>query len=402
VSTDWPHRRYNPLTGQWVLVSPQRTQRPWQGRTEAAGGATRPAYDPGCYLCPGNERARGANNPDYKGTFVFDNDFPALMVAREPAPSIDPSPLLRREAVSGVCRVVCFSPRHDLSLAQLSPAEIEGVIDTFAAETANLGQRYQWVQAFENKGEIMGCSNPHPHGQIWASDVLPNEASLEDGQQRRYLAANASSLLSDYARLEHERRERVVVENAGWMAVVPYWAVWPFETLILPTTPVARLPELSPASRRDLAALLASLLGAYDRLFDVSFPYSMGWHGAPFGDGSVDHWQLHGHVYPPLLRSATIKKFMVGYELLAQPQRDLTAEAAAERLRDLVSLQLPGVVLRALPVAPRQIPYHAGFAYFEIDRTGEMWRALKSGGALALHQSGEFAGLALELWAIRG
>lgn len=338
MSTDWPHRRYNPLTGQWVLVSPQRTQRPWQGRTEATAGVTRPPYDPGCYLCPGNERARGTNNPDYGGTFVFDNDFPALMEGADPSPSLEQSPLLRREAVSGVCRVVCFSPRHDLSLAQLSPAEIEGVIDTFAAETATLGRRYQWVQAFENKGEIMGCSNPHPHGQIWASNVLPNEAAAEDGQQRRYLAANSSPLLSDYVQLERERRERVVVENAGWMAVVPYWAVWPFETLILPLTPVARLPELSPAARRELASLLAELLGAYDRLFDVSFPYSMGWHGAPFNGSNVDHWQLHGHVYPPLLRSATIKKFMVGYELLAQPQRDLTPEAAAERLRDLVKV----------------------------------------------------------------
>lgn len=267
---------------------------------------------------------------------MFDNDFPALMDTGAPVPSADDSPLLRREAVSGVCRVVCFSPRHDLSLAQLSPAEIEGVIDTFAAETATLGRRYQWVQAFENKGEIMGCSNPHPHGQIWASDVLPNEAAVEEDQQRRYLAENGSPLLSDYVHLELARRERIVVENASWVAVVPYWAVWPFETLILPVSAVARLPELSPASRRDLAALLASLLGAYDRLFDVSFPYSMGWHGAPFGAGGTDHWRLHGHVYPPLLRSATIKKFMVGYELLAQPQRDLTPEAAAERLRDLV------------------------------------------------------------------
>lgn len=334
--TDWPHRRYNPLTGQWVLVSPQRTQRPWQGRTEAAPGGQRPPYDAGCYLCAGNRRAGGEVNPDYTATFVFDNDYPALLGAGDGAPPPADDPLLRREEARGACRVVCFSPRHDLSLAQLSPAQIATVIDTFAAETAALGQRYRWVQPFENKGELMGCSNPHPHGQIWASDFLPNEAAAEDQQQRAYAAAHGSPLLLDYARLERQRRERVVCENAGWIAVVPYWAVWPFETLLLPLDAVARLPELTRQNRDDLAGLLASLLAAYDRLFDVSFPYSMGWHGAPFGQEPAGPWQLHGHVYPPLLRSATIKKFMVGYELLAQPQRDLTPEAAADRLRNLV------------------------------------------------------------------
>ena len=349
MSTNRPHRRFNPLTGDWVLVSPQRTQRPWQGRTEAAAGGKRPSHDPLCYLCAGNARAGGATNPPYTGTFVFENDYPALMAADVTDVPVTPSqdaPLLRREPVSGVCRVVCFSPRHDLSLAELSPAEMGAVIDTFAAETATLGRRYTWVQAFENKGEIMGCSNPHPHGQIWASDTLPNEAAAEDRHQRAYAAAHGSSLLVDYARLERERRERVVHENDSFVAVVPYWAVWPFETLILPTAPVARMPDLTPAARRDLAGLLGSLLAAYDRLFEVSFPYSMGWHGAPFLVGQAEqagqaaeaghHWQLHGHVYPPLLRSATIKKFMVGYELLAEPQRDLTPEAAAERLRDLI------------------------------------------------------------------
>jgi UDPglucose--hexose-1-phosphate uridylyltransferase len=340
MSIDRPHRRFNPLTGDWVLVSPQRTQRPWQGRTEAAAGGKRPAHDPRCYLCPGNERAGGATNPPYTGTFVFDNDYPALMAAdeaRAPAIASHDATLLRRETVNGVCRVVCFSPRHDLSLAELSPGEIAAVIDTFAGESATLGQRYAWVQAFENKGEIMGCSNPHPHGQIWASDTLPNEAAAEDCHQRTYAAAKGSSLLVDYAHLERQRGERVVHENASFLAVVPYWAVWPFETLILPTTPVARLPDLSPAARQDLGALLGSLLAAYDRLFDVSFPYSMGWHGAPFlGDQQMSHWQLHAHIYPPLLRSATVKKFMVGYELLAEPQRDLTPETAAERLRDLI------------------------------------------------------------------
>jgi UDPglucose--hexose-1-phosphate uridylyltransferase len=336
VPNESPHRRYNPLTGQWVLVSPQRTQRPWQGHTEGAAEERRPRHDPGCYLCAGNQRAGGKVNADYAGTFVFDNDYPALMAAGDPASATEDVPLLRREAVHGVCRVVCFSPRHDLSLAELPPAEIATVMDTFAAETATLGQRYQWVQVFENKGDIMGCSNPHPHGQIWASDVLPNEAVVEDRQQRLYTEANGSPLLIDYARLERQRGERIVHATASWVAVVPYWAVWPFETLILPLAPVARLPDLSASARRDLAELLAALLAAYDRLFDVSFPYSMGWHGAPFVAGRADHWQLHAHVYPPLLRSATIKKFMVGYELLAQPQRDLTPEVAAERLRSVV------------------------------------------------------------------
>jgi UDPglucose--hexose-1-phosphate uridylyltransferase len=331
-----PHRRFNPLTGQWVLVSPQRTQRPWQGRNETPAGGTRPAHDPGCYLCPGNQRVGGVANPRYGGTFVFDNDFAALQDVDGAVDATDGGPLFRAEGVRGACRVVCFSPRHDLTLAEMSPADVTAVIDTYAAETAALGARYRWVQAFENKGELMGCSNPHPHGQIWASDALPNEAAAEDQHQRAYTAAHGTRLLADYARLEHARGERVVHQSAHWVAVVPYWAVWPFETLILPLVPVARLPDVTPAARRELGGLLVGLLSAYDRLFDVSFPYSMGWHGAPFGVDDAGAWQLHAHVYPPLLRSATVKKFMVGYELLAEPQRDLTPEAAAERLRALV------------------------------------------------------------------
>ena len=238
--------------------------------------------------------------------------------------------------MSGLCRVVCFSPRHDLTLAEMSPADIAAVLDTFAAETAALGRRYVWVQAFENKGELMGCSNPHPHGQIWASDALPNEAAAEDHHQRTYLAAHGTPLLVDYARHERERRVRVVHETDGWVAVVPYWAVWPFETLILPTRPSRACPTSRPRRGARWPTLLASLLRAYDKLFDVSFPYSMGWHGAPFDAGVREHWQLHAHIYPPLLRSATVKKFMVGYEMLAEPQRDLTPEAAAERLRELI------------------------------------------------------------------
>jgi UDPglucose--hexose-1-phosphate uridylyltransferase len=334
-----PHRRRNPLTGQWVIVSPHRTKRPWLGQTEAAPRDARPAYDPTCTLCPGNVRASGVRNAPYAETFVFDNDFSALL---PDTPSGDDGgdpadPLLRSEGVRGTCRVVCFSPRHDLTLAEMSTAGIASVIDTFADETAALGRSYRWVQAFENKGAIMGCSNPHPHGQVWASTSLPNEAAAEDREQRAWAAAHGRPLLVDYVERERALGARVVCESAGFAAVVPFWAAWPFETLIVPRRPVARLPDLAPAERADLAACLSQLLRACDRLFDVSFPYSMGWHGAPFGDGGdTGHWQLHAHLYPPLLRSATVKKFMVGYEMLAEPQRDLTPEQAARRLRELV------------------------------------------------------------------
>ncbi|MBC8132297.1 MAG: UDP-glucose--hexose-1-phosphate uridylyltransferase [Deltaproteobacteria bacterium] len=351
-----PHRRYNPLTGQHVLVSPHRNKRPWQGQTEPVALAQRPPHDPTCYLCPGNRRAQSAVNPPYEGTFVFDNDFSALLSdtapfetdpGQEPTGDADrdvdigPSPtdsLLRIEPVAGKCRVICFSPRHDLSLPQMETADIARVVDTWADETAALGKTYQWVQVFENKGAVMGCSNPHPHGQIWASNALPNEPAAEDRQQRDYLAQHGTPLLIDYAAREIQLGTRLVHESAHFIAVVPFWAVWPFETLILPKSQVSRLADLTPEARLDLAGFLRGLLGAYDRLFEVSFPYSMGWHGAPFSvtDSTVDHWQLHAHIYPPLLRSATVKKFMVGYEMLGEPQRDLTAEQAAQRLRDLV------------------------------------------------------------------
>jgi len=333
-----PHRRQNPLTGDWVLVSPHRTQRPWQGGTEAPAPEQRPAYDRTCYLCPGNSRAGGAVNPRYEGTFVFDNDFPAF--ASTPftddahvAATIDP--LLRAEPTSGTCRVICFSPRHDLTLAEMDTNAVAAVVDTWAAETAALGALWRWVQVFENKGTAMGCSNPHPHGQIWATSALPTEAAAEDRQQRAYLDAHRMPLLVDYERREREAGDRVVCGNDGFTAVVPFWASWPFETLLLPRKPVARLPDLDAGARRHLAELLGTLLPAYDRLFGVSFPYSMGWHGAPFDGAPHDHWQLHAHVYPPLLRSATVRKYMVGYEMLAEPQRDLTPEQAAERLRSL-------------------------------------------------------------------
>ena len=347
-----PHRRYDPLADRWVLVSPHRTRRPWLGQTEAPARTAQPPYDPGCYLCPGNQRAQGAVNPAYPSTFAFDNDFSALLPDQPPAADGDGgggengsggAGLFRSEAVQGRCRVLCFSPRHDLTLAEMSPVEIAAVVDLWAAETAAAGASYRWVQVFENKGAIMGCSNPHPHGQVWASSALPTDAAVEDRQQRGYGQAHGGArLLLDAAAREVSDGVRVVHQTPGWLAVVPFWAVWPFETLILPRRPVARLTDLAPPERAELASFLKVVLTAYDRLFDVSFPYSMGWHGAPFdlrGDAGAggDHWQLHAHVYPPLLRSATVKKFMVGYELLAEPQRDLTPEQAAARLRALVA-----------------------------------------------------------------
>jgi len=323
-----PHRRFNPLTGGWVQVSPQRMGRPWQGEVSEPDPPP-PAYDPGCYLCPGNARVGGEANPAYAGVYVFDNDFPAL--ADEQGGAAE-DPLLRAEASAGVCRVICFSPDHGRSLPRLAPDQIRQVIDCWAEQTAELGTRFAHVQVFENKGAMMGCSNPHPHGQVWATAHVPEEPAGEDVQQRAYLAQHGRSLLLDVAEREAQG-ERVVEINADWLVIVPFWAAWPFETLLLPRFPVQRMPELTGGQRDSLAAILKALTTRYDNLFRTSFPYSMGWHGAPFADGPQDHWQLHAHFYPPLLRSAAVRKFMVGYEMLAEPQRDLTPERAAEMLR---------------------------------------------------------------------
>jgi UDPglucose--hexose-1-phosphate uridylyltransferase len=381
-----PHRRRNALTGEWVLVSPHRMARPWQGKVEKRESVARPPHDPSCYLCPRNERAGGERNPDYDGPWAFTNDFAALKpasgVGLQASESADPRDVMTREAAvsdarslkpeaafrfeakveSGTSRVVCFSPRHDLTLPEMDVAGIRAVVDLWAREYAELGAREDigWVQIFENKGELMGCSNPHPHGQIWAQSSIPGEPAKEDEHQRAYFAAHGRTLLADYLAAELEAGERIVVENASFVALVPFWAVWPFETIVVARQPHASILDLSDAERTDLADILKRMTTRYDNLFETSFPYSMGLHQSPTRDMGLEtpettglsspesgvpgprsqvsspksHWHFHLHFYPPLLRSATVKKFMVGYEMLGEAQRDLTPEAAAQRLRE--------------------------------------------------------------------
>jgi UDPglucose--hexose-1-phosphate uridylyltransferase len=340
--TDHSHRRHNPLTGQWVLVSPHRAKRPWQGQQEAADTAERAAHDPSCFLCAGNRRVTGETNPDYTGTFVFTNDFAALMQDTPPAPPAT-DPLYEVMDARGTSRVICFSPDHAKTLPELSPAAIGGIVDTWCEQTEELGARYRWVQVFENKGAMMGCSNPHPHGQIWATSFLPNEPAAEDRCQREHFATHRRAMLLDVAEREAALGERVVVQTEHWLAVVPFWATWPFETLLLPRFAVQRLPQLTGVQRADLATAIKKLTSRYDNLFQCSFPYSMGWHGAPFDGSDPTPWQLHAHFYPPLLRSATVRKFMVGFELLAESQRDLTPEQAAAQLRAVSDLHYRGL-----------------------------------------------------------
>jgi UDPglucose--hexose-1-phosphate uridylyltransferase len=337
------HRRRNPLTGQWVLVSPHRAKRPWQGQQEAPDTSPRLSYDPQCYLCAGNKRVTGEHNPPYTGTFVFTNDFAALMPDVPPASAeAQADELLRTMSARGTSRVICFSPDHARTLPELPLPAIEKVVDTWCEESADLGRRYRWVQLFENKGAAMGCSNPHPHGQLWATDYLPNEAAAEDAHQRTWYAKHGRPMLLDVVERELAARERIVVETAHWLAIVPFWATWPFETLLLPRRAVQRLPQLDAAQRTDLALAVKKLTSRYDNLFRCSFPYSMGWHGAPFDADDAAPWQLHAHFYPPLLRSASVRKFMVGFEMLAEAQRDLTPEQAAAMLRALPDVHYSG------------------------------------------------------------
>ncbi len=335
-----PHRRWNPLRREWVIVSPQRTQRPWQGQTEEKSAVAALTYDPACYLCPGNTRAGGHVTPKYADTFVFDNDYAALK-SDVPAASFDleNAGLLRASTENGVCRVLCFDPRHDLTLATMSEESIRRVVDVWAAQEAELGAREEirYVQIFENRGAMMGASNPHPHGQIWATEHIPNEPTMELAAQREYMDAHGVSLLSSYLELELKQGERIVAQNESWVALVPFWAVWPFELMVLPRAAVATLRGLDEAGRDGLAAMLKSVTAGYNRVFDTPFPYSMGFHAAPCDGEAHPEWQLHAHFYPPLLRSATVRKFMVGFELLGGPQRDITPESAAATLRECIS-----------------------------------------------------------------
>ncbi len=330
------HTRYNLLTGDWILVSPHRTKRPWQGKVETLPPDNRPSYDPNCYLCPENKRADGSVNPDYTDSFVFTNDFSALL-ADTPAGGINVDGLLKAESVKGICRVISFSPDHSLTLPLMSVEAIEKVIALWQLEFADLSSYdyIKYIQIFENKGDIMGCSNPHPHGQIWSQSSMPLEIVKETTQQRNYFEQHGRSLLSDYIQLELKQQERIVLENEHFVALVPFWAVWPYETMIVSKRHVQTILQFTKEESAALASILKDLTTKYDNMFNTSFPYSAGMHQAPVNDGAHPEWHWHMHFYPPLLRSATIKKFMVGYEMLANPQRDITAEWAAERLRQL-------------------------------------------------------------------
>lgn len=329
-----PHRRYNPLKREWVLVSPQRTQRPWQGSLEPAHEEKALEYDPTCYLCPGNVRAKGKANPNYAETFVFENDFPAL----ESTGMSDEfhEKLLMAEAEPGICRVVCYSPRHDLTLAAMTEAEVRTVIDVWVEQYSELGKLplINAVQIFENRGSMMGASNPHPHGQIWATFHVPVETSRETAALKIYRIANSSCLLCDYLAMELGKEVRIVCERGDFVALVPFWAVWPFETLILSKRHTTGLDLLTGSERDDLAGVLKTLTRLYDQLFKTPFPYTMGFHQRPTDGDEHSGFHMHAHFYPPLLRSATVRKFLVGFELLAGPQRDITPEEAALRLRE--------------------------------------------------------------------
>jgi UDPglucose--hexose-1-phosphate uridylyltransferase len=336
---DWnqdPHRRFNPLTGEWVLVSPHRTQRPWQGQMEEDAAPAQPAYDPDCYLCPGNSRAGGVRNPAYESTFVFDNDFAALKPNTRPG-RFDRDGILVAESEPGICRVVCFSPQHNLTIADMELPDLRMVVDTWVSQFQELAANpaINYVQIFENRGAMMGASNPHPHCQIWSCQTVPNEAAKEQRSQAAWREQRGTCLLCEYARIEAELGERVVDQNEGFLTVVPFWAVWPFEIMVLSRRHATGIDEFTGGERDQLADILKRATARYNRLFETFFPYTMGFHQRPTDGGAHPEWHTHLHFYPPLLRSATVRKFMVGYEMLGTPQRDITPESAAARLRAL-------------------------------------------------------------------
>ncbi|WP_298239346.1 UDP-glucose--hexose-1-phosphate uridylyltransferase [uncultured Algibacter sp.] len=333
---DYSHKRFNILTGEWILVSPHRAKRPWQGQNEAVSNEVRPTYDETCYLCAGNTRINGEENPKYEDVFVFTNDFAALQ-NDSPVFSVNDG-LLHAQSETGICKVICFSPDHSKSLADMTPSEIQKVVFAWQKQYKELGNHdnINYVQIFENKGAVMGCSNPHPHGQIWSQSTLPNEVDKKNTQQLAYYKKNKRSLLGDYLDQELEQQERIIFENDGFVVLIPFWAIWPFEAMIVPKMHQSNILDMSNNEAFQYAEAIAVITKAYDKLFNTSFPYSSGIHQAPTNGEANSHWHWHMSFYPPLLRSATVKKFMVGYEMFGSPQRDITAETAAQRLRDLI------------------------------------------------------------------
>ncbi|WP_405608252.1 UDP-glucose--hexose-1-phosphate uridylyltransferase [Polaribacter sp. Asnod1-A03] len=331
---DYSHKRFNILTGEWVLVSPHRAKRPWQGQNEAVNNEKRPTYDENCYLCAGNTRINGEVNPEYKDVFVFTNDFAAL---QNDSPSFNVNDgLLKAQSETGICKVICFSPDHSKSLADMSSLEIQKVVFAWQKEYKELSEnpKINYVQIFENKGAVMGCSNPHPHGQIWSQSTLPNEVDKKNTQQLNYFNKNKSSLLGDYLSQELENKERIIFENDGFVVLVPFWAVWPFEAMIVPKKHLANILEMNDEETLQYGEAIAVLTKAYDKIFNTSFPYSSGIHQSPTDGNENKHWHWHMSFYPPLLRSASVKKFMVGYEMFGSPQRDITAEQAVKMIKD--------------------------------------------------------------------
>ena len=334
--SEHPHRRYNPLTGEWLLVSPHRAKRPWQGQFEKRQEEKLPEYDPECYLCPGNIRAGGVKNPGYRDTFVFVNDFSSLK-SEAPDGKYKDDEIFNAESEKGLCRVICFSPKHNLTLPEMSTDTIKKVVDVWQKEYIEIGglDFINYVQIFENKGSVMGCSNPHPHGQIWAQSSIPVEPSKECFHQKKFYDRNKKSLLSVYLEKELHKRERVIIENDNFVTVAPFWGIWPYETLIISKRHFQNISFMSEEEKFSFAEMLQKLTIIYDNLFEVSFPYSAGIHQSPTDGEDHPEWHFHMHFYPPLLRSATIKKFMVGYEMLGNPQRDITPEISTKQLREL-------------------------------------------------------------------